>query len=221
MDKYELVLDIIEHSEKYTSEQLTEILSDPEAREIYNLLCKVESSIDVNKEVDLEAEWKIFSNKRRFQSGGVIGYLQRINQRLGGRAATVAAIIGTSIIAIAAVTVGTRYIVSVKTTQSAESVGSSESKSLTLSTNGTISTQTDSIKIDLPPVMFENEPLERIMKEIAEVYGVEIKFNNKEEASLHLYYKFDPALPLDEVVSQLNTFEQINITRNGNILNID
>ena len=35
MDKYELVLDIIEHPDKYTSEQLQEIMSDPETRKIY------------------------------------------------------------------------------------------------------------------------------------------------------------------------------------------
>ena len=32
--KYGLVLDIIEHPDKYTSEQLAEILTDPETREI-------------------------------------------------------------------------------------------------------------------------------------------------------------------------------------------
>lgn len=70
--------------------------------------------------------------------------------------------------------------------------------------------------------MFEDEPLEKIMKEVADAYGVEeIRFNNLEAAALHLYYKFDPSLPLNEVVEQLNTFEQINIKQNGNILTID
>ena len=69
--------------------------------------------------------------------------------------------------------------------------------------------------------MFENEPLDKIMKKIAEAYGVEVKFNSSETASLHLYYKLDPSLPLDEVVEQLNTFEQINIRQDGDILNID
>lgn len=57
MDKYELVLDIVEHPEKYTSEQLAEIMSDPETREIYNQFCKTESAIDANEEVDVDAEW--------------------------------------------------------------------------------------------------------------------------------------------------------------------
>ncbi|MDE6122467.1 MAG: DUF4974 domain-containing protein, partial [Duncaniella dubosii] len=60
-----------------------------------------------------------------------------------------------------------------------------------------------------------------IMKEVADTYGVEVRFNNKEAASLRLYYKLDPSLTLDDVVGQLNTFEQIRIRQTGNILNID
>lgn len=40
MDKYKLVLDIIEHPDKYSSEKLQTILSDPKTKELYNLLCK-------------------------------------------------------------------------------------------------------------------------------------------------------------------------------------
>ena len=59
------------------------------------------------------------------------------------------------------------------------------------------------------------------MKEVAKAYGIEVKFNDMNVASLHLYYKFDPSLTLNEVIEQLNTFEQINIKRNGNTLTID
>lgn len=79
----------------------------------------------------------------------------------------------------------------------------------------------DTVSALTAPVMFEDEPLEAIMNTVARAYGVEVRFNNDKAASLHLYYKLDPSLPLDEVVSQLNTFEQINIRRNGNTLTID
>ena len=82
-------------------------------------------------------------------------------------------------------------------------------------------TKNDTIMVSPIPIMFENEPLDAIMKEVAAAYGVEVKFNNREVASLHLYYKLDTSLPLNEVVEQLNTFEQINIKQYGNLLNID
>ncbi len=79
----------------------------------------------------------------------------------------------------------------------------------------------DTVRIAKEPVMFEDEPLETIMKEVAATYGVEVMLNNEETASLHLYYRLDPSQPINEVVEQLNTFERINIRQDGNILIID
>lgn len=38
---------------------------------------------------------------------------------------------------------------------------------------------------------------------------------------MHLYYRLDPYRPLDEVISGLNTFEQINITLANNNITVD
>ena len=51
MDRYELVLEIIEHPEKYSADRLSEIFSDPETKKIYNLLCKTDSAIEAAKEM--------------------------------------------------------------------------------------------------------------------------------------------------------------------------
>lgn len=62
---------------------------------------------------------------------------------------------------------------------------------------------------------------EDIMKAVSANYGVDVVFNNKEAATLHLYYRLDPSLTIDEVISQLNTFEQIDIKRQGEMLTIN
>lgn len=211
-DKYTLVLDIIEHSDDYTSGQLAEILSDPETREIYNILCMTRSAVDADKDIDVETEWERFtqehagSHRRRFAVPG-------------RRAASIAAIIGTSIVAVAAGIAVTVAIIVHKPepTPCVETTTPSTVAETTVCT----ATKNDTINTSQAPVMFENEPLERIMESIATTYGIEVKFNNKEAATLHLYYRLDPSLPLNEVVEQLNTFEQINITQNGNTLTID
>lgn len=220
MDKYELVLDIIEHPENYTSEQLTEILSEPQTREIYNLLVKTRSVVDTYVAPDVDAEWVRFSSEhgeRRARRGFFLW--------TGSRAASIAAIICVSAVAVAAGIAVTFAVsehraatVAETANLNTEAIGSTPSAEVTAAKGAEI---VDTIVADMTPVMFENEPLETIMKKIAEAYGVEVKFNNKEAAVLHLFYKFDPALPLGEVIEQLNTFEQINITRNGDTLNID
>lgn len=212
MDKYNLVLDIIEHPEKYTSEQLTEILSEPETRDIYNLLCKTESAIKVNNMPDVNVEWEKFSGNHPVRP-------HRIFSWFGSRAASIAAIVGTSIMAIAAGIAVTMSVIDHKPEPITEKV--TAVPSVLPVTTDTLTARNDTVNARLTPIMFENEPLEKIMKKVAEAYGVEVKFNNKETASLHLYYKLDPSLPLNEIVEQLNTFEQINIRQSGNILNID
>ena len=221
MDKYELVLDIIEHPENYTSEQLTEILSEPQTREIYTLLVKTRSAVDAfGGEPDTDAEWERFTSEhgeRRARRGFFLW--------TESRAASIAAIICASAVAVAAGIAVTFAVSEHRAATVAETEkDKTEAIALAPSTEDTATKeaeQRDTIVADMTPVTFENEPLETIMKKIAEAYGVEVKFNNKEAASLHLYYKFDPALPLGEVIGQLNTFEQINITRNGDTLNID
>ena len=212
MDKYELVLDIVEHPEKYTSEQLAEIMSDPDTKEIYNLLCKTDSAIEAKKEVDVDEEWEDFSEKHSIRP-------RRSKFWFGNRAASIAAIVGTSIVAVAAGIAVTVAVIDHKPEPVAENVVVASSV-VAVSTD-TITTKNDTVMVTLTPIVFENESLEKIMKEVAVVYGVEVKFSNTDAASLHLYYKFDPSLPLNEVVEQLNTFEQINIKQNGNILTID
>lgn len=212
MDKYDLVIDIIEHPEKYSSEQLAEIMSEPETREIYNLLCKTEAAIKSSEEPDVNTEWRKFLNSQSVHPRRVLSWF-------GSRAASIAAIVGSSIAAVAAGIAVTVSVIDYKSEPIAENMTAAPSV-IAVSTD-TIATKCDTVNVCLTPVTFENEPLEIIMKEVAKAYGIEVKFNDMNVASLHLYYKFDPSLTLNEVIEQLNTFEQINIRRNGNTLNID
>lgn len=214
MDKYELVLDIIEHPDNYTSEQLQEIMSDSETRKIYILLCKIDSAIKVGAAagIDLDSEWNSFSKISNLRC-------RRPFFRFGSRAASISAIIFTSVVAVAA-----GIAVTMKVLHRGAHPATEEMEThipILASTADTIKPSADTVVPVLTPVMFEDVPLETIMEKVTAVYDVKVKFYTPEVASLHLYYRLDPTLTLDEVVSQLNTFHQINIRQNGNILNID
>ena len=207
--KYALVLDIIEHPERYTEEKLNEIFSDSESREIYNLLCKTDSAIEADNAVNVDAEWEAFSRKHAVNP-------RRYLLWFGSRAASIAALVCTSIVAVAAGIAVTVAVIERKpqstTVNDVDCLESADSL---------IIAPADTTISAAGPIMFENEPLEAIMETVARAYGVEVKFNSRETASLHLYYRLDPALPLDEVVSQLNTFERIDIKQEGDTLIID
>ena len=43
MDKFEKILDIIDHQEKYSDEEIREILQDEECRKLYQTMMEVDS----------------------------------------------------------------------------------------------------------------------------------------------------------------------------------
>lgn len=213
MDKYELVLDIVEHPEKYSAEQLREIMADAETKEIYTLLCKTDSAVEANKKFDAEAGWEAFAAEHIRQP-------HRRSWWFGSRAASIAAIIGGALVAVAA---GVAITVSVSSSKPDTKVQMNEVAvaKTNVAIADTVTQVADSIIVPKEPIIFENVSLEDILKQVEAIYHVKAEFKNKEAAALHLYYTFDPALPLDKVVEQLNTFEQINITLKENALTIN
>lgn len=214
--KLDKVLHIIEHPEEYSPGQLEQLLADPETRELYNLICKTDSAVESSLPIDVDAEWNNFSQchpqvkSRRHSFFG-----------LSSRVASVTIFIATSIVALA---IG----ITVSVNKSHNPVANAEIQNVARETpaetqlSSASQEQTDSIsEIPADPVLFEDATLSEIMEMISKRYSVKIRFNNREAENLRLYYKFDPTLSLDEIISQLNTFDQIHIVRNNNLLLID
>lgn len=68
MDKFESLLNAIEHPENYTPDELERMASDPETSEIYRALCAARSSAfsgNMLEEDDVEKEWE--NSPRPFQ----------------------------------------------------------------------------------------------------------------------------------------------------------
>lgn len=64
MDKFESLLNAIEHPENYTPDELERMAFDPETSEIYRALCAARSSAfsgNMLEEDDVEKEWEKFS----------------------------------------------------------------------------------------------------------------------------------------------------------------
>ena len=83
-DKYDLVLHIVQNAEKYSEEEVKEILSDPETKDIYNILCDTVSSVGEKSTVDVSSKWQVFSRKhlrkkpRMFWFGRLFSAVQKI-----------------------------------------------------------------------------------------------------------------------------------------------
>ncbi len=209
MDKYDVVLDIIEHPENYTSARLSEILSDPEIREMYNVLVKTQSaakSRDTISQAEVDEQWKRFEQAHpapRFR------FLW-----LSGRAASIALLIVSSVVAFA---VGITIKVSIDRGSADKAVATretvAEGRKAVCDTVASLSESPS----DMPasPVLFDNASLGEIVGTISKAYGVNARFEVETKKQLHLFYKFDPKNTLQSIVDQLNNFEQIDITLEG------
>ena len=208
-DRYDLVLDLVENPGKYSPGRIREILSDKESLEIYRLICATASAANCGIKVDIESEWERFSRRHCVR--------KRFAPAVG-RAASIAAF---TIVSVAAVAIG--IAVSVSIDKKAEPV--SAEPAVQQCDKTVTSTASDTVAENHPlrpePVLFEDTSLETIMSAISSAYDLKVVFNDSHTASLHLFYKFDPALPVEEIVSQLNMFEQIKISLDNDTIIID
>ncbi len=60
MDKIDRLLEALEHPDRYTQNDLEEMLQDPDVKEVFDLLDKTKSSLQTLPTPDVEAEWRRF-----------------------------------------------------------------------------------------------------------------------------------------------------------------
>ncbi|MCM1032581.1 MAG: DUF4974 domain-containing protein [Odoribacter sp.] len=202
MDKYNIVLDLIEHPDKYSTQKIEEILSDHEVKTIYCLLCKTKSTFSTTDDnADVDVEWRRFSNAH---TNPKFRFL-----RIGFRAASIATI-ALSSLAVVALTI-TFAVKKFEPIQTTVDITIDEVTSTPMVNNAMTDVVEHPPVVAAVPTVFEDVALDTILNYIARINNIEVDFKHPETARLHLFYKFDPNLPLEETIEQLNTFEQINI----------
>lgn len=219
MDKFDLLAKMIEYPENYSEEELDKLLCDPEIKGIYELHCRMSSaehSREMLSEESVNEHWRKFKRTRSKRPVLLSWFWSR--------AASVGVIVVVSVMAIAAVSLTLQHTLFEKRTLS-ESTDEMVATSSTDNVKAK-SVLADSIKVitGIEPqdesVIFENEPLEVILTTIATANGVKVDFKNQNIRHLRLYFVWDKALTIDEVMTQLNHFEQINIAFDGAIIEV-
>lgn len=67
---------------------------------------------------------------------------------------------------------------------------------------------------------FDNVRLESILAAMGEYYKVSVEYADNDVKGIRLYFEWNQTLSLDDVISQLNGFQKINITRQGTRLTV-
>lgn len=197
MDKIERIMDMTEHPEKYSEEELRDLLvDDEEGRKIYRTICELHVAMDAGK-----AE----SPRRSIK----ISFIRKMAAIFVGACLL-------SGIAYAVVATGL-FGTSSQTGQAvpADSVRLEERKAI-------VDRQAKSEKRNIELVKtYEDVTLDKILSDMAQAYGVGIRYKSQKAMSLRLYFSLDTHRGMERNVEELNSFENIDITIHGDTLFVE
>ena len=212
MDKFEKILDIIDHQEKYSDEEIREILQDEECRKLYQTMVEVDSTLESPSPIiNVDEEWEKFSQKHQ---------LQEVSHPITSWRKLAASIAGFVLIAGIAFAAIHTYI---KRSQEPTQVTADTHPEAIKSDSAKQVAAKDSLthpKPEKPAIhkTFENVAFEQMLSEIASYYDLQVKFENNEDKTLRLYYEWNSHSSIENIVKELNQFENVNIELQQNEL---
>ena len=222
MDKFEKILDIIDHQEKYSDEEIREILQDEECRKLYQTMVEVDSALESPSPIiNVDEEWEKFSQEHQLQEEATQNAAQEAASHpitsWRKLAASIAGFVLISGIAFAAIHT---YI---KRSQETTQVTADTHPEVIKSDSAKQVAAKDSLTHPKPekPVIhktFENVAFEQMISEIASYYDLQVKFENNEDKTLRLYYEWNSHSSIENIVKELNQFENVNIELQQNEL---
>ena len=209
MDKFEKILDIIDHQEKYSDEEIREILRDEECRKLYQTMQEVDSALLKHQvtEADVDEAWEEFSQKKGLKEDKGFSW-RKI-------AASIVGFILISGIAFAAIHTYIR-----KSQEPMPIAENAEQSAVgdSLKNDTAKVASASAVKAEKPAIhkTFENVAFSQMMAEIAAYYDLQVKFMGDEAKSLRLYYEWDSHTKIEDVIKELNQFENVDIALQGN-----
>lgn len=222
MDKFEKILDIIDHQEKFSDEEIREILQDEECRKLYQTMMEVDSALESPSPIiNVDEEWEKFSQEHQLQEEATQNAAQEAASHpitsWRKLAASIAGFVLISGIAFAAIHT---YI---KRSQEPTQVTADTHPEVINSDSAKQVAAKDSLthpKPEKPAIhkTFENVAFEQMISEIASYYDLQVKFENNEDKTLRLYYEWDSHSSIENIVKELNQFENVNIELQQNEL---
>lgn len=200
MDKTDLLLQMTEHPEDYTEEQLRQTLSDSECRELYQLMSDVQSVL-VADDVDVDREWQHFvcrhAHSRRWP---------RVAASLAGLAVVSGLAVGG--------------VVSLTHRLTADTVAQKVADSATVQpVQAAALPQTTPVCME--PVVFDNVRLDSMVRQMAIYYNVRARIANDSLGAVRLFFQWNPSEPLEHVVERLSHFERVSLQLSDSTLTVE
>lgn len=232
--KWDMLLNLLEHPEKYSETQKDELLGDKEVNELYQQLIETRQSLDfaMSKEKmkmpSIDAEWeKLKEEKQQKEEMSQNAETQQTAKQLPlwssmRKVAAVAAVLVVSGITFAAIHLVTRSH-QPSDNSNTELVASQKDSIQQVSApqKSNIEEKTDSASLAQLPLVYENAELQNILTPIAGHFHLQVTYQNESARHIRLFLQLEKNMSLDDIIELLNHFEKVNIRHEGQTLIVE
>lgn len=232
--KWDMLLDLLEHPEKYSEIQKDELLGDEEVNELYLQLIETRQSLDFAKSKEgmkmpsIDAEWeKLKEEKQQKDETKQNAETQQIAKQLPlwspmRKVAAVAAVLVVSGITFAAIHLVTRsHQPSDKNNTELVASHKDSIQQVSAPQKSNIEEKTDSASLAQLPLVYENAELQNILTPIAGHFHLQVTYQNESARHIRLFLQLEKNMNLDDIIELMNHFEKVNIRHEGQTLIVE
>ncbi len=204
MENLDKLLEAIEYPERFSESELRELLSDPESKKLYRLMCASRAETftrDLAKDdSDVDKKWKKFKLARQKKKLFSFFYNRKA-------AAVVALLIASCSIIMVGVSLKHRNISKQETHQTTimETVAEDTKEKENLPVNDTV-------------IILEEEKMDRILTEVAPYYNVKVDLKSPGSKDVRLFLRWESTTNVSALIDHLNSFERINLYLKDDII---
>ena len=232
--KWDMLLDLLEHPEKYSETQKDELLGDEEVNELYQQLIETRQSLDFAKSKEkmkmpsIDAEWeKLKEEKQQKEEMSQNAETQQTAKLFPlwspmRKVAAVAAVLVVSGITFAAIHLVTRsHQASDKHNTELVASRKDSIQQVSAPQKSNIEEKTDSASLAQLPLVYENAELQNILTPIAGHFHLQVTYQNESARHIRLFLQLEKNMSLDDIIELMNHFEKVNIRHEGQTLIVE
>nr|WP_294857910.1 DUF4974 domain-containing protein [Prevotella sp.] len=243
--KWDLLLDLLEHPEKYSETQKDELLGDEEVNELYQQLVETRQSLDFAKSKEkmkmpsIDAEWEKLKYEMKLkekQQKDDMKQKEEMSQNAETqqtaklfplwspmrKVAAVAAVLVVSGITFAAIHLVTRsHQASDKNNTELVASRKDSIQQVSAPQKSNIEEKADSASLAQLPLVYENAELQNILTPIAGHFHLQVTYQNESARHIRLFLQLEKNMSLDDIIELLNHFEKVNIRHEGQTLIVE
>lgn len=232
--KWDMLLNLLEHPEKYSETQKDELLGDEEVNELYQQLVETRQSLDFAKSKEkmkmpsIDAEWeKLKEEKQQKEEMSQNAETQQTTKLFPlwspmRKVAAVAAVLVVSGITFAAIHLVTRsHQPSDNSNTELVSSRKDSIQQVSAPQKSNIEEKTDSASLAQLPLVYENAELQNILTPIAGHFHLQVTYQNESARHIRLFLQLEKNMSLDDIIELMNHFEKVNIRHEGQTLIVE